>query len=373
LRVRGSSTGEFSKASYDLELWQPDSEDDRAEPLGGMPSDGDWVLYAPYYFDDALIRNSLGYELSRAIGRYAPRTRFVELYMANSGQSVGTADYLGVYVLTEEIERGAERVDVVELLPTDIAEPEVTGGYVFKRDREGEGESGIWAGDGGGYFSFDEPLIAVDPEEDELVSEQVQYLARFIAGFADALVAPDFIDPHSGQHYTEIIDVDSFIDHHILNVLVKNPDAFRLSGYLYKDCEQLVFAGPLWDLDRTAGANDPRAIEPTHWDASNLTSDTTYFFTYGWYGRLFDDPDFRDRYWARWTELLQGELDIDRILDTIDLLSEDLDEAAARNTARWGSAPLQQELNGLKGWFEARHQWISSCIDQYPDPRNCPG
>ena len=39
---------------------------------------GDWVLTAAYN-DRTLMRNALAYETARSIGRYAARTRFVEL------------------------------------------------------------------------------------------------------------------------------------------------------------------------------------------------------------------------------------------------------------------------------------------------------
>ena len=36
----------------------------------------------------------------------------------------------------------------------DLAEPEVTGGYLFKRDRTGTGEGGFDAGSGGGAYYY---------------------------------------------------------------------------------------------------------------------------------------------------------------------------------------------------------------------------
>ena len=66
-----------------------------------MPADDDWVLYAPYN-DKTLMRNVVAYATARAIGRYAARTRFVELRL--------NGRYRGVYVLMERLELGADRV-----------------------------------------------------------------------------------------------------------------------------------------------------------------------------------------------------------------------------------------------------------------------
>lgn len=371
LKVRGSSSYGTAKLSYDMELWAADSDADRREPLLGMPEEGDWVLYAPYYYDQALIRNSLGYQLSHDIGRYAPRTKFVELFVAEYGQPVSMTDYDGLYVITEEIERGTNRVDVTEIGPDDNALPAVTGGYVIKRDRAGSNESGFWPGQAGGAFSFNYPMVWVDPEEDERTDAQQDYISGLLDDFAAALIAADHTSPTSGLHYSEIVDVGSWIDHHILNILFKNPDAFRLSGYMHKDREGLLHAGPLWDLDRTAGGNDSRCTDPLLWDASNITSDMTPAFTWGWYGGLFDDPDFREQYFSRLSSLLENELSKDAILTHIDEMEQTIGAAGGRNTARWGTADFSGQISALRSWFGQRHDWMTACLDEEPDPRDC--
>ncbi|MFH1463841.1 MAG: CotH kinase family protein [Pseudomonadota bacterium] len=373
LKTRGRSTAGVPKHSFDLELWQADSEADRPLELLGMPEDGDWILQAPYSFDDALIRNALGFALSNRIGRYAPRTRFAEVFVAEHGAALATSHFQGLYVVTEEIERGADRIDVTPIGPGDVAEPEVTGGYVFKRDRLGDGEVGMDVGLAGGAFSFLDPMVWVDPAEDEVVPAQAAYLSGLVDEFAWAIVQPDFTNPTTGRHYGEIIDVDSWIDHHILNVFIKNPDAFRLSGYMSKDREGPIVAGPLWDLDRTAGGNDTRCTDPTWWDAWNVTSDTTPYFTWAWYGALFEDPAFRERYWARWREVLASELAIEVVLAEIDALAEPLPEAAARNSEAWYTPEFGGQIDALREWFTARHAWITACLEQGGDPRECQG
>src|SRR5918999_1285233 len=91
---RGQSSQQFPKRSYAVELA-------RDAALLGMPADDDWVLYAPYN-DKTLMRNVVAYATARGIGRYAARTRFVELRL--------NGRYRGVYVLMERLELGAERV-----------------------------------------------------------------------------------------------------------------------------------------------------------------------------------------------------------------------------------------------------------------------
>lgn len=373
LKVRGSSSAGFPKKAYDMELWEATVNDDRTVPLLGLPDNGDWVLYAPYSFDDALIRNPLAFALSNTIGRYAPRTAMVELFLAERGNAVSAGDYLGVYVLIEEIERDENRVDITPLLPDDVAEPEVTGGYIFKIDRTGEGESGFSAGSGGGEFDFQQGFVLVQPSEDVIERQQLSYLRDRLDSLGFALASDDLTDPFTGLGYESIMDVDSFIDHHVVNVVMKNPDAFRLSGYMYQDREGRVTAGPVWDFDRASASTDSRAVDPQWWDNQNETSDCTAVFTFGWYEGLFDIPEFRDRYWARFEALLLDEYSADNLELTIDELAEGLEAPAARNTARWGAADFRTEVNELQDWFRDRHAWMLECIQSEPDPRDCRG
>lgn len=373
MRVRGSSSADAEKKSYDLELWEANADDDRSEALFGLPSNGDWALYAPYYFDDALIRNSLAYGLSNDIGRYGPRTAFFEMYLAQYGQPVRAVDYRGVYVLTEEVERDEDRVNVTTILPEDVAEPEVTGGYIVKIDRVGDGEDGFSAGTANGKWDFQQTFVAVYPNEETLEHEQESYLRDRLNSMGWALAADNLVDPESGLRYDEIMDVDSFIDHHIVNVLLKNPDSFRLSGYMHQDRGGLLNAGPVWDFDRAAASPDGRAADPRWWDNQNVTTDCTDVWDFGWYKGLFDIPEFRDRYWDRFESLLGNEYSAENLDARIVGLAEGLDEAAGRNQARWGSADFQGEIADLRAWFHARHAWMLDCIQTYEDPRDCPG
>lgn len=364
MHIRGSSSAGWEKRSYDFETWEAESDEDRRLPLGGMPENGDWILYAPYYFDDALIRNPLAMAISTAVGRYAPRTALVELFVGERGRAVSSEDYRGVYVLMEEIEVDPGRVDIAPLLPDDVDEPELTGGYLFKIDRTGPGEGGFYAGSAGGAYEFQQNFVAVDPSESALEREQSQYLAARVDEVGWAVYERD---------YEDVIDVDSFIDHHIVNVVMKNPDAFRLSGYFHQDREGPVVAGPVWDFDRTAGSTDYRSYDPTWWDNGNETYDCTFVFTFGWYEGLFEDPAFQERYWSRFSEVLDAELSAPALDAMIDALVADMDDAAARNRSRWGSADFDSEISRLRDWVQRRHAWMRACIDSYEDPRVCPG
>jgi hypothetical protein len=373
IKVRGSSSAGHPKKPYALETWESLANEDKDITFLDFPSDSDWVLYAPIVYDRALMRNSLMYALSNNINRYAPRTRFIELFVVDDSEAVTMDHYVGVYAIIEKIKRGDDRVDVVKLEQSDNEEPYISGGYLFKEDRTGPGESGFSAGTAGGQFSFQQSFVNIDPNEDDLSSEQSSWLINYLNTFAFSLASKGAYDTY--------IDVDSFIDHHILNIFAKNPDGFRLSGYFYKDREGLVNAGPIWDFDRTMGcSSDNRAENPTWWDPSNQTSDTTFYFTHGWYEGLFDDPAFRTRYFDRLSTLLDGELSTKSVHAVVDAMESEISEAAERNFTQWSDYPprggsLSTEVAILKTWLEQRHDWMRDCLDNasLPSPMNCVG
>ena len=100
--VHGSTSADIPKQAFSVDFWDDLDNDADYSPLG-LPANSDFILYAPDNFEPVLIHNPLIYELSNEIGRYASRTRFVEVYLNTSGGPVTAANYNGIYVLEEKI------------------------------------------------------------------------------------------------------------------------------------------------------------------------------------------------------------------------------------------------------------------------------
>ena len=132
VNLRGNTSLRYFKRSFSFKT-RDESWKARSVPILDFPKDSDWVLYAPYP-DKTLIRDVLAYDLSRQMGRYASRTRFVELFLNQVGGRLGRRHYMGVYVLEEKIKRSAGRVNLQKLGTNDNSEPNITGGYIFKKD-----------------------------------------------------------------------------------------------------------------------------------------------------------------------------------------------------------------------------------------------
>jgi hypothetical protein len=334
-KIRGSSTEGNAKYSLAVETWD-EFGDDKKVKVVGMPEESDWVFYAPNFFEPVLIHNPFMYELSREVGRYAPGTRFAEVYVNTTGGSVSSAQYFGIYVIEEKIKRGADRVAIDKLEPEHLNPPEVTGGYLLKIDRSDPNDSPFNAGGQSiNYVDPKGPIIRTPAR-----NAQEQYIINYFNQFGNALNGVNYKDPVNG--YAPFMDIPSWIDHHILNVLAFNVDALRLSTYFYKPREGKITFGPIWDFDRALGSTDGRDANPRVWANSSGTD----FFNYPWWGRLFSDPDFWQAWIDRYEQMRADQLSLTNLNRLIDDLSTEVQKAQPREQARWGVTPRNGSYRG---------------------------
>lgn len=355
VELRGSSSLLYwPKHSFGVETRDATDEAEDVSLLG-LPSESDWVLYAPYG-DKSLVRNNLAYDLYRETGRYASRARFVEIFVDQSGDGgLVERTYNGVYVLLEKVKRNSERVDIKKLSSGDIAPPEVTGGYILKIDK-------LKAGDEAFYTTHSDQQIAYEyPKATNIVNEQKTYIYQFLADYEAALYGVNFTDPLTG--YASYIDVDAFIDYLLLNEFMKGIDAYKFSVFMYKDRDGKLNMGPPWDYDLSTGnVNYADGWLTSGWQF------TPYPF---WWARLLEDPAFAEAVKARWSALRATIFSQDNIFAMIDDYVAELSESEFRNFQRWpilgiyvwpnkGPYPSTWggEIDRLKGWITDRLVWI---------------
>jgi len=354
--VRGSSTYGMPQPSLAMEFLDEFNEDQN-HPLLGMPANSDWVLYAPNVFDPVLIHNPFIHQLSRDMGHYSPRTRFVEVFIVIHPGPVVAEDYAGVYVLEEKIKIGKNRVAIDKLGADDLQGPEVTGGYLLKFDRLGPGEQGLWAGGA--------EMVYVDPKEPVMQlpqrAPQRRYIANYFEELDRMLQGPNWKDPIKG--YPAYIDVNSWIDFHVLEVLSGNVDVFHFSTFFYKPRGGKLTFGPHWDFDRALGSIDHRDANPRRWN-------TGRFFDGPWWRQLFSDPDFWQLWVDRWQALRRANFSETNLFALIDRLADEVREAQPREAARWGLDPrggtYQSEVDLMKHWLSERMDYIDRQLVQPP-------
>ena len=343
--------------------------EDTATDLLGMPADSTWRLVANMTFDRTLMHDAFGYDLSAQIGKYAPRWQFVEVFLNTSSDAVTTEDYAGVYLLMEEVEIGENRIDITPIGTDDNAEPEITGGYLWRIDRVRQDESTSTAA--GQRLLWDTPTNGRTPDgKARATPAQQQYVEQFFDDFATSLATPSLHDPDG---YSKYIDVDSWIDHHLLSVMLMNVDALRLNTYFVKDRGGKVELGPLFDLDRSLESVDVRDDNPFKWRAASGDLGVDYFGnrTQRWWGDLFSDPNFWQAYVDRWQELRRGVFSDTNLVTTIDRISNIIDESQGRNFERWrisrpriSSRYLNHQLDGTwQGEVNNMTRWLLDRVD----------
>jgi len=266
--------------------------------------------------------------------------------------------YNGIYVLEEKIKADADRVDVPRLGPFDTNAAAITGGYILKIDRTDSDERNFGAGNQG--------MVFVEPQmKDYNVypgrALQQNYIAGYFNSFYAALTSANWTNPATG--YAAWIDVDSWVDHHILNVLALSSDALRLSAYFFKDRDKKIEMGPLWDFDRGLGTSgDWRAWNPRNWMANppgNVDGGdfgTDFFnpagvFANPWYSRLVQDPNFWQKWIDRYQTLRTTEFSTNAMFAIVDSLTNKLGVAQSREIARWSeSTPRSGLVVPPAGW-----------------------
>ncbi|HEY6229097.1 MAG TPA: CotH kinase family protein, partial [Verrucomicrobiae bacterium] len=354
---------------------------DRDSDWFGLPEGSDWVLNNPYT-DKPFLQNFLAYELFEKMGHYSVRRRFVEVFVNTAGGKVTyPRDYVGVYILLEKIKVDKHRVPIEKLTPYDNTEPDISGGYMFKKDKPSTGDVDFYTNGGPGAGFSGQDLKIHEPNPREITSQQLSWLNDYINQFEDALYADDWLTRTGTNHYSAFIDVDSFVDQHWIVEFAKQIDGYRLSNYLSKDRNGKIKMEPIWDYNLSFGNadyNDGFNTSGWYW---KVLGESDHL----WLRRLIcgtpdvngttGDPDFNQRIADRWSELRTNVFNSTNVLARVDQLAALLNEAAARDFQKWQRlgtyvwpnpsfyvTPTTYSgiISAMKTWIRGRYNWIDT-------------
>jgi len=373
IELRGSSSSWFPKSSFGIESWDALGNSIDTSFLG-MPSESDWILNANYT-DKSFVRNVMAYQLWQNMGHYATRYHFVELILNDQ--------YQGIYIFSEKIKRDKNRLDIAKLSTTQNSGDEVTGGYIFKIDKQtGSGGSGWFSsylpssGTSGQriFFQYEYPKM------EDITTQQKNYIQGDVNNFETALSSANFADTLTG--FRKYASEKTFIDYFLVNELSKNVDGYRLSTFMNKERDSKggkIRMGPVWDYDIAwHNANYCGGDEVTGW-AYQFPCTDDYWQVPFWWKRLLEDPRYRNNLSCRWQDLRQTTLSNAWFDSYIDSISGQLMEAQERNFTTWPilgeyvwpnpwpyPETYQGEVNALKTWMHNRLSWLDSNM-----PGNC--
>jgi len=358
VKYRGESSLWFAKKSLGIEM-RDELGNDLDTSFLNFPKEEDWILHGPYS-DKSLMRNVLTMHLARSMGQYASRTEYVDLFI--------NGDYQGIYVLMEKIKRDKDRVDVAKLRDIDIDGDELTGGYIFRIDKEED----HWFSRYNRFQEFEKlGYQIVYPDIDKIQSEQFRYIQTYVDSFERAMVAPNLT--FGGKSFDEYIDLNSFAEAHLLNELGRNVDGYRLSSYFHKRKDSnggKILAGPVWDFNLAFRNAD-------YCDGANTEGLIFYNVCDGgypfWWDVLLNNAQFQSVVRCRWDELREGAFHTDSIFAFIDQQVDIIEPSLDQNFAKWNvfgtylwpnPLPLAfshaGEISLLKDWLSARLNWMDA-------------
>ncbi len=257
--------------------------------------------------------------------------------------------------MLETIKQTEDRVNIKEITPYATNEPAVTGGYIFKKDKDSTGDLNFSTAGGGGFpaeaLKFHEPkpnqlrTIPVSGALTAAGTNQLNYLRNYLNQMEKALYATNWLSLTGTNHYSYYLDVDSFVDFHWLVEFTKQIDGYRLSAYFTKDRNGKVQEGPVWDWNLSFGnANYLRGGTTNVWYYEEQDQGMTAN-EHIWLRRLINgnptllvgvpgpggDPDFLQKAADRWGVLRTNILNGSNMLARIDELSTMLNEAQGRD------------------------------------------
>ncbi len=378
IKVRGNTTNTYAKKPFALKLGHK-------APLFGMSNDRQWILLANY-LDQSLIRNSIMYKIAEILGMDMCDFQSVDLYL--------DGDYYGVYLLCEKVEIDNGRVNIkdleeeTELLNPSFAEnatvvtsgdlidntilteyryidgvidpDDITGGYLVELDNN-------YYKDELCYFVTENNSHYVIKSPEYASKAQVEYIARLFAEMEEAIMSQDGKN-RLGKHYSEYIDVDSFVYAYIVAELSRNYDAGSSSMYFYKEADidgafSKIVKGPLWDCDNTLGNIHKN-------DASNPEG----FWAKGrsiWSG-LTAKQEFNQRVTQVFASLYDDIFDMLDAGGFIDMQLKELEGSYQMERLRWSS----YDYSRWPTYYDGTHydRWQSSpvfnFVEKYTDGVN---
>jgi len=357
IRGRGNASWNFPKKPYRMKL-------NNKVNLMGMPAkEKNWTLINNYG-DKTLMRNFLAFDLSRKLEMpYTPAIMSVDVIL--------NGEYKGNYQLCDQVEVAPERVDVQKMNISDIALPYLSGGYLIEVDAYAYSEIS-W------FLSLRNytPVTIHSPKDDEIVSQQTNYIRNYYNTMEAAVFASNYKDPVNG--YRKYMDVETFLRHFLVGEISGNTDTYW-SVYMYKDRDDDIFKfGPVWDLD-LAYENDNRTYP--------INSHTQWVYEYGSAAngfkdvvvRLFTDESFASRLKAIYADYRdRGILTKETLLQVVNYYDSTLNQSQQLNFMRWDIlnslvhqnprtyGSYEGEVNNVRQYISDRLDWMDKKLNYSP-------
>ena len=320
-RVRGNASAGFPKKPYRIKF--NDGKSHHIMKGGRLESPAKakkWTLINNYG-DKTLMRNMVSFEISRRLQMpYTPYCQPVDVIV--------NGEYKGCYQLCDQITIDPHRVPIVEMEPSDVEEPFVTGGYLIEVDAYAYSEKSWFTSSRG------VPVTIKEPGEDDIVPAQSEYIRNYFNLLESALWSAQYTDSTYG--YRSRLDVESFLRHFLVGEYSGNTDTYW-SVYMYKNREEDLFhVAPCWDFD-LAFNNDNRiypVCDKPDWIFRSGGSGASGMADF--VNRILSDKAASRRLETLWAEMRDtGVFTAEGMQAYVDSVAGVLDQSQRLNFLRW--------------------------------------
>ncbi len=370
----GNDSWSAQKKSYNLKL------ENRVDFLG-MGENEDFVLLAGYR-DDSLMSYVTTTSLIKELGfDHAPEFRLVNLYVEG--------EYAGVYFLAEKIEIDENRVDISNLYEqTKKMNNNYLDGFEFTewKDKTSSAERYYYEinkqpEDLTGGYLLEIDVEDYDAKESRFVSkrgvkitmkrarcsskEQVNYMADYWQEFEDALYSETGKN-HLGKHYSEYIDMDSFVMQWLLYELVQE-GSMSSSIYFYKESDVtgdgLLHACFPWDMEHSYLLYGPMQ---QMWlkDSETLSA---------YWSRFWIHEDFRTAVNEMWKAkfvpvidqmILEEAVETEEGTKNLRWYEEQIGSLSVMETSRWRKMNPYNRCQSIREFLQIRKDALSVLLEE---------
>lgn len=332
LTVRGRGNSSFKMPKYGMKLEFTDKVS-----LLGMPKNRDWALVANFG-DKTHLRNYMMTRLSEWLGaKYTPRMQFVEVYL--------NRNYMGLYLLSETIKVGKNRVNIDENDTTFLLEKEDSKKF----------DPPYVLTDNQYYYHIKSPKNP-SPETEKLLKNHLNAFENFMEDYY----------LHRANEIKNWLDVDDFLLFYWVQEYSKNEDGnYARSVFMtWKKGEPIHF-GPLWDFDLAFGnASREQNQNPEDW----------YIRKYRLNYYIMQNSVVKEAaldYWNNHRKTFKALIDSIPVYRAI--IEKAIDNEYRRwpvigNTENWALKDpydsYDEAVEVMTEWMKKRYQWIDNEIGE---------
>ncbi len=319
IRGRGNTTWSYPKKPFKIKL---DSE----ESIFGLAPEKDWVLLANY-LDNTHLLNAVGMKIGQLLEMPFTNTIIpVEVTLNDK--------YLGLYMLTEQIEAKSNRVDIGE------------EGILLNLDTNFDEEWQFKSESYGLPVTIKYPKKSMNADKLTLIKNQFEELELLVA-------SADF----PNNNYLDYIDGTSIANYLIAYLLTGNEEINHpKSTYIHKTGTGKFTMGPIWDFDwafayEGSFQHFSSFERPLFWSPSFKG---TQFFS-----KLLIDPKIKSLIKKNWVNFQTNKLS--KLFIYIDEYDFIIEGAKDRDYAVWNQTQIEKSI--LKFWVENRTKYINNYIN----------